>query len=95
MKRSCQSCGIEKDDEVLEYYKYDDSIAIDSPVSPLFELSCQPNDFNSPFRIATVCHECFHKLDPDMWISEACWKKLNPVVEFSKLELENRKQVAI
>lgn len=90
MKRKCQACGVEKDDAVLEYYKHDDSLVQNEPIRPLFDLECQSKSDYDDFRIATVCHECFHKLDPDMWIGESCWESLTPVVPFGKLAPTNQ-----
>lgn len=90
MNKSCQACGVEKDMDVLEYYTYDDHLIQDEPIQPLLELPCQPRKRGDPFRIVTVCHKCFHKLDPDMWIGESCWESLTPIVPFSKLPLENQ-----
>jgi hypothetical protein len=87
MKTKCQACGVEKDTEVLEYFPYDHGIIKDEPIPPLLTIGCQPND-TSNFRKVTVCHSCFFKLDPDMWIGEECWKKLNPVVPFKDLPFE-------
>ncbi len=82
----CQACGIEKDPEVLEVYPFpeEDSIT-DDPIPPLMELECQDYEFNKAFKEAIVCHQCFHRLDPDMWISRKCWEKLNPIVPFKDL----------
>lgn len=37
------------------------------------------------WRCASVCNECFHKLEPDMWIDEEGWKSMNPVTPFEEL----------
>jgi hypothetical protein len=69
---------------VKEMYPYpDDGIIDDEPVSSLFDLDCQGPDW----RVATVCHSCFHKLDVDMWISEHCWSSLSPIMPFEQLPL--------
>ena len=85
----CLGCGVEKDMAKLEVYPYHEEDRIcDEPVEPLFQLDCEPwepHDRDGPYKQVTVCHECFHKLSPDMWISSRCWEKLNPVVAFQDL----------
>ncbi len=82
MKMRCLACGVEKDTEVKEAYPYPQDGLIDEPIDPLFEIDCQgPNGW----RKVTVCHECFHKLDPDQWINETEWNSLTPVTPFGKL----------
>jgi hypothetical protein len=82
MKMRCLACGVEKDTEVKEAYPYPEDGLIDEPIAPLFDIDCQgPNDW----RKVTVCHECFHKLDPDQWINETGWNSLNPFTPFGKL----------
>lgn len=87
----CYGCGIDKDLSKDEVYPYpeEDRLTTD-PVPPLFVFECQSEarepEGGSCYRAVVVCHECFHKLDPDMWIGEAsCWRPLNPVVPFEKL----------
>ena len=90
----CLACGRDKDLTVLETYPYLEDGIITNPVKPLFDLDCQPNSdsFNRGWKKVIVCHECFHQLDPDMWISEGMWKALNPVVPFEQLpDLPNNK----
>ena len=85
----CQACGIEKDRAVLEVYPYDDGI-IPEPIDPFFELDCEPWEDVAPddkWRRVTVCHQCFHRLQPDMWISSEGWRSLNPEVPFEALPL--------
>ena len=92
---TCQGCGIQKNLSALELYPYPEEDCIcDDPVSPLFQLTCQPGGAftgfrKEPWKQVTVCHECFHKLSPDMWISEECWVKLNPVVSFKDLDAQD------
>ena len=88
MKQRCQACGVEKDTEAKEIYRYpDDGVVDDRPIDPFFGLHCQGpvDDGITDWRVATVCHDCFHKLEPDMWISDDRWKALNPIVAFEKL----------
>ncbi len=66
-----------------EIYPYpDDGIIDDRPINPLMNIDCQGT---GDWRVVTVCHSCFHKLDVDMWISERCWQKLNPITPFDLL----------
>lgn len=92
MIKTCDACGIEKDMAAKEPYPYpeDDNI-IAGPVDPLWDLDVQgdpiPGDPNgySDFRRCLVCHECFHKLSPDMWIGKEHWEALSPKIPFEKL----------
>ena len=82
MKQRCLACGVEKDTSVKEVYPYpDDGIIDDKPIKPLMTLECQGKDW----RLVTVCHSCCHKLGVDMWISEKCWRLLNPITPFEEL----------
>ena len=82
----CYGCGIEKDLKVEEVYPYpeDDRLTTD-PIPPLFVLDCQAEEPMGGYRAVVVCHECFHRLDPDMWIGESCWRHIDPAVPFDKL----------
>ena len=85
----CQACGIEKDMDVLEVYPFPDRLC-DEPIPPLLELECEgEGGFGSqnPFKVVRVCHQCFERLDPDQWISEKCWKSLNPVTPYEELSI--------
>lgn len=84
--QKCLACGIEKDINSREVYPYkDDCITTEEPVQPLFELECQANIDHTDFRIVTICHNCFHKVQPDMWMSQGEWESLNPVTNFNDL----------
>jgi hypothetical protein len=92
MKMRCFGCDIEKDLDISEIYPYEYGLA-DEPIQPLFVLDCQgpritndPNGY-SEYRMVVVCHACFHILDPDMWISEGCWKAINPKIPYDKLPM--------
>ena len=92
MKLKCLACGIEKDTEVQEVYPFPEDGIIDAvPIEPFFFLEVQPwDDFQSArekWRKTMVCHGCFHRLEPDMWISSKCWKALDPVTPFEELPL--------
>jgi len=81
MQKKCLACGVEKDTSIKEVYPYPDDGIIDEPIEPLMNIDCQGADW----RVATVCHECFHKLEPDMWISDRCWLALKPITPFDQL----------
>jgi hypothetical protein len=90
MKQRCQACGVEKDTENEEIYPYPDELdrfEDRKPIAPFLSLDCQgPSvDGVTDWRVVTVCHDCFHRLDPDMWISDRCWLSLNPVTPFEQL----------
>lgn len=82
----CLACGIEKDIEKEEIYPYeDDSIITEEPVRPLFDIPCQSYTDWYDFRIAIICHKCFHIVRPDMWMRQAEWEYLNPITPFNDL----------
>ncbi len=86
----CHGCGVEKDETVLEVYPYpEDHITQSKPIKPFMQLDCEGMDANDDdsgvVKSVTVCHNCFHRLQPDMWISQRCWEALNPVVPFDDL----------
>ena len=87
MKQRCLACGVEKDTSVKEVYPYpDDGIIDDEPIEPLMSIDCQGGiGHPSDWRVVTVCHDCFHKLDVDMWISDRCCQRLNPITPFEQL----------
>jgi hypothetical protein len=54
----------------------------------LFVIECEPprdDPANTGWRAVVVCHGCFHKIDPDMWINKAIWDSINPVTPFERL----------
>ena len=85
--KTCHGCGIEKDPDLNEVYPYyEEDGMIDDPISPLFWIDVQPaNDFHGTWKRATVCHQCFHKLQPDMWISDIIWQSIQPKIAFNDL----------
>ena len=88
MKQRCLACGLEKDTSVKEVYPYPhDGIINDKPIEPLMDIHCQGPRVNevTDYRVVTVCHNCFHKLDVDTWISERCWLSLTPITPFERL----------
>jgi hypothetical protein len=84
---SCHGCGIQKDTVVKEFYTVDDRLTKDEPIAPLLVLCCEPSVANADWRHAVVCHACFARLDPDMWISQECWEDISPAVPFANLPL--------
>jgi len=81
----CPCCGIYKDSLIKEAYPWaeEDGI-IDDPIEPFMEIAID-QDHGPASKAAFVCHECYHKIQPDMWIMECHWVKENPVVPFDKL----------
>src|SRR2546423_586954 len=82
MKQRCLACGVGKERQGKETYAYHDGIITDEPIEPLMTIDCQGS---GDWRVVTVCHACFHKLDVDMWISERCWRSLDPITAFEQL----------
>ena len=80
----CLACGIEKNPAVFEKYPYEEDNITTIPVPPLFEIDCQPSG-KKVWKKVIVCHKCYHALEPDMWISEHCWKGINPITPFEQL----------
>ena len=91
----CFACGVEKDLKVLEVYPFPGRMC-DEPIAPLLALECEGDGgfvSRNPFKVVVVCHQCFEKLDPDMWISEKCWRSLNPVTPYEALPVRDRHTV--
>jgi hypothetical protein len=92
----CHGCGVEKDQTVLEVYPWaaEDEMS-DEPLPPIFEkYHCQPYEFGKghQWKSVDMCHACFHKLLPDMWIDRRGWEAINPVTPFDQLpDLESKK----
>ena len=81
----CFCCGVEKDLNALEISSTSEEDGlVDEPISPLAVLECCSLD-SKIWKIAVICHKCFHKLEPDMWIDEACWDAMKPAIAFDKL----------
>jgi hypothetical protein len=91
MKVKCMACGMEKDPLKKEVYPYPEDGMVDQPVTSLWQLDCQGGDW----RWVVVCHHCLHKLAPDMWISDDCWRALNPITPFEKLPKHGEPAICI
>ncbi len=86
MKAHCLACGAEKDTAVTELYVGAGHLVNDVPIDPLFVLCCEGHGVHAgDWRHVVVCHGCFDRLEPDMWISSECWATLSPVVPFERL----------
>jgi hypothetical protein len=88
MEMRCFGCGVVKDTGVNEYYTAGDELCTDKPIPPLVVIECEPNredPVQTECRAVVVCHECFHRINPDMWIDRAIWESINPVTPFDKL----------
>lgn len=79
----CYGCGKEKNPFEKETYPYeDDTLTTEEPIEPLIVLECESS---LGWKGVVVCHDCFHRLDPDMWIGERCWNSLDPAVKIENL----------
>lgn len=85
MEMKCFGCGCPKDTKALEFYTQDDRLVQDVAIDPLFVLCAESRIADVGWKHVVVCHSCFAKLDPDMWISSDCWKSIDPVVDFKNL----------
>ena len=84
----CPCCLVEKDMDIKEVYPFpEDEHLIETPIDPLLELDVQPNSEEGLWRRITVCHQCFRKLQPDMWISENCLLQIGCKTPFTDLPL--------
>lgn len=79
MLLNCFGCGVSKDTAVLESYPYDDdNLNTEKPGVPMLTLDCDE-------KAAVVCYDCFHRIQPDMWIDEACWQAHEPEIPYERL----------
>jgi hypothetical protein len=81
----CMGCGAEKDLDVLAPYPYPDDGLVDYPIPQLSTIDCAGVTDRSVWKTAVVCHDCFHRLDPDQWINQTMWENLTPAVPFDRL----------
>ena len=83
MTKKCMGCGVDKDLDQPEISLHAEEDGLVSfPICPLMVLECSSP---SGWRAAVVCHECFHRLEVDMWISDRCWASIDPTVPFDQL----------
>ena len=59
----------------------------DEAIAPILLIECQNLHFQETYRMCLVCHNCFEKLDPDMWIDSLGWESLNPITKFEDLPI--------
>jgi len=88
----CFGCGAERNTEIFELYCYEEEGMDDGePRPPLFVIPCDYTvsssnpTLNDKSGAAVVCHECFHKLSPDMWIDRGCWESIDPLIQTEDL----------
>lgn len=81
MNCTCNGCGIVKDINTREKYPY--SGMTNEPIVPFIILEVASD---VEWKWCLVCHHCFHKLEPDMWISREMWESINPVASFDDLK---------
>lgn len=79
----CHACLVEKDDQVLERYPYGDSI-VREPISPLVTIDVEPDE-GDDWRSVALCHKCYHAIDADMWVSQACLRRIECKTPFTEL----------
>mgnify|MGYP000131302893 CR=1 FL=1 len=87
----CDGCGAVRVPGRLETYPYpDDGIDTDDPIEPLLTVAVVDDGGPPPrpYRQATLCHHCYHRLDPDLWASRRMWESLAPAVPFESLPPE-------
>lgn len=84
---ACRGCGTVKDAAIKETYPYpEDHVVDDRPIGPLFRLDAEPwEPETGPRRAPAVCHQGFHRLEPDMRISSRCWVAINPFTPWADL----------
>jgi hypothetical protein len=82
----CLCCGADKELGILTTYPYDGTLTREAPVEQLLCIECQGT---TGFRMAIMCHECWHKLEVtrgiDMWIGQECWDSLDPATPYDQL----------
>ncbi len=86
--KTCPVCLTIKDTEVKEVYPFPDDHIVLHPIDPLMEMDVQPDDCDTgKWRRIAVCHQCYHRLQPDMWISEECLRQVQCKTPFTELPL--------
>jgi len=85
--------------EIYPYSEETDGITQEIAIEPLLSIECiqspryedrKPKFKTCDIRTAIMCHDCWHQLCKntqgiDMWISDACWRTLNPKTAFEDL----------
>ena len=87
MRETCDGCGVVKDMDALEVHRYPEDGLTDEPIEPIGPLDVAPTEKGAGYRRADVCLECFHRLSPDMWISQRGWEGIGPAVPFDNLPM--------
>lgn len=77
----CHGCGVAKDMTAPEVYPWaaEDGLH-DGPIRPLLAV-------NVDDRTATVCHACFHRLSPDVWVGREAWEAIDPATRYDDLPM--------
>ncbi len=83
----CMACGIDRDMSIKERCVDGKIFHSDALLDPIQFIDCERNlyPYPSDWRTISVCVQCFTRLEPDIWVSENCWKSLDPVTPFEKL----------
>ena len=83
----CDSCGVEKDESAQEIYPFEEDGVIETPIEPFFDVDVRGGGApgEGDWRVARMCHQCFHDFSVDMWITEDCWTRSGPDVAFEQL----------
>lgn len=85
----CQGCGVEKDTTTYEVYPYPDEERFgNDPMPPLLDVDTDLPDGKGSSRWALVCHRCYSRLDPDMWIDKKTWDAISPVTRYEDIPNE-------
>ena len=95
----CFACGAEKDLTVKAVYPYEgDCLTTEVPIPQLLTLPCAPNERGSGFRMAVLCHECWHLMEMDdaldLWLGQEYWDSFGsnggraPAIPFERLPFE-------
>lgn len=81
----CHACLTKKDMMVLEKYPYqEEDHIISDPIDPLFSIDVEPDD-GDDWRSVSLCHECFHKINADHWVSQSCLRLIECKTAFAEL----------
>lgn len=78
----CYGCGVEKDLKCHEVYPYPEDGITEELIGPMLVIECCQRGES---RACVICHECFHKLQPDQWINRKQWDGLSPEIPYERL----------